>query len=156
METAKFSPITTALLKDNAIFDYATDYYYKNEMADWSGFEFTDADFQDFIAFLKRNDFDYKTKTEEEFEEALRRAEDDDLKDSIESSYKALMVAIDQAKAKDLVSKKAEIKSLLTDEILKRYFYREGLYDFQVKKNPEILEAVSVLNDSEKYERILK
>lgn len=156
LETAKFSPITTALLKDNAIFDYATEYYYRNELADWGVFEFTDADFQDFIGFLKRNDFDYKTKTEEEFAGALRRAEDDELKDAIEGSYKNLMESIDRAKEKDLISKKAEIKSLLTDEILKRYFYREGLYDYQVEKNPEILEAVSVLNDPKKYERILK
>ena len=156
LETAKFSPITTALLKDNAIFDYATEYYYGNDMSDWSGFEFTEDDFRDFIDFLKRNDFDYETKTEKEFAEALRRAEDDELKDAIQGSYNDLMKSIDLAKEKDLKDKKAEIKSLLTDEILKRYFYREGLYDYQVKNNPEILEAISVLNDPKKYERILK
>jgi len=156
LETAKFSPITTALLKDNAIFDYATEYYYKNEMTDWSGFEFSDTDFQDFVAFLKRNDFEYETKTESVFADALRRAEDDDLKDEIEDSYEQLMASIDRAKEKDLVSKKAEIKSLISDEILKRYFYRTGLYDYQVVRNPEILEAVSILNDTKKYERILK
>ena len=156
LETAKFSPITTALLKDNAIFDYATEYYYKNEMSDSKNFQFSDSDFQDFIGFLNRNDFEYKTKTEEEFSDALRRAEDDELKDEIESSYNALIASIDRAKEKDLVSKKAEIKSLLTDEILKRYFYRQGLYDHQVDNNPEILEAVSVLHDPKKYSRILK
>jgi len=45
---------------------------------------------------------------------------------------------------------------LLSDEILKRYFYREGLYDYQVTQNPEILEAVAVLNDNKRYNRILK
>ena len=66
------------------------------------------------------------------------------------------MASIEQAKQSDLVAKKVEIKSLLTDEILKRYFYKEGLYDYQVNHNPEILEAVSVLNDANKYKRILK
>ena len=66
------------------------------------------------------------------------------------------MASIDQAKQNDLLDKKVEIKSLLSDEILKRYFYTEGLYDYQVKHNPEILEAVSVLNDENKYRRILK
>ena len=156
LETAKFSPITTALLRDNAIFDYATDYFYKNEMTDWKNFEFSDSDFQKFVSFLKRNNFEYQTETEKEFEKALRRSEDDDLKDEIESSYNALMAAVDKAKDKDLVSKKAEIKSLISDEILKRYFYKQGLYDYQVENNPEILAAVSVLNDSKKYSRILK
>ena len=51
LETAKFSPITTALLKDNAIFDYATEYYYKNEMAGWKSFQFSETDFNDFLGF---------------------------------------------------------------------------------------------------------
>jgi len=156
VETAKFSPITTALLKDNAIFDYATQYYYEHEMKDSSNFKFTDSDFQDFLQFLKKNDFSYETETEKEFAEALRRSEDDDLKKHIEGSYKQLISSIESAKEKALVDKKAEIKSLLSDEILKRYFYRDGLYNYQVKHNPEILEAIAVLKDANKYNRILK
>ncbi|GAB5400768.1 MAG: S41 family peptidase [Aureisphaera sp.] len=156
LESAKFSPITTALLRDHAIFDFATEYHYRNEMTDWNGFTINDAVFQDFIKYLKKNGFDYETESEKKFEEALRRAEDDELKDDIQASYNSLMESIDRAKEKDLVSKKAEIKSLLTDEILKRYFYREGLYDYQVKNNPEILEAISVLNNTSQYQKILK
>ncbi len=156
LETAKFSPITTALLKDNAIFDYATEYYYKNNMTDWKGFQFSETDFKDFLAFLKRNKFEYETKTEEEFAQAMRRAEYDELVDEIQSSYNELLASIDRAKEKDLVSKQAEIRSLLSDEILKRYFYKQGLYDYQVEHNPEILKAVSILNDIKKYDRILK
>ena len=156
VETAKFSPITTALLKDNAIFDYATQYYYEHEMKDSSNFKFTDSDFQDFLQFLKKNDFSYETETEKEFAEALRRSEDDDLKKHIEGSYKQLMSSIESAKEKALVDKKAEIKSLLSDESLKRFFYRDGLYNYQVKHNPEILEAIAVLKDTNKYNRILK
>ncbi len=156
LETAAFSPITTALLKDNVIFDYATQYYYSHKMNDWKNFSFTDADFQDFIQFLKKNNFTYETETEKEFTEALRRAKDDDLQLEINSSYNQLMAAIDIAKDKAVVAKKAEIKSLLSDEILKRYFYREGLYNYQILNNPEILEAVSVLNDENRYRRILK
>ncbi|MDC8005113.1 S41 family peptidase [Aureisphaera galaxeae] len=156
LESAKFSPITTALLKDNAIFDYATQYYYKNPMTDWKGFAIDDAVFQDFIQYLRKNGFEYETESEKKFAEALRRAEDDELKEDIQSSYNALMESIDRAKEKDLVSKKAEIKSLLSDEILKRYFYREGLYDYQVENNPEILEAISILNNSNRYDKILK
>ena len=156
VETAVFSPITTALLKDDAIFNYATEYYYKNQLTDWSNFTFSESDFQDFRQYLNKNGFEYETETEKEFAEALRRAEDDDLDGEIKSSYNQLMKSIDAAKEKAIVAKGAEIKSLLTDEILKRYFYREGLYNYQVNNNPEIKEAISVLNDSNKYKRILK
>jgi carboxyl-terminal processing protease len=156
LETSKFSPVTTALLKDSAIFDYATEYYYSHNMTDWSNFSFSNTDFQAFVNFLKKNNFEYETETEVEFAKALRRAEDDDLDKDIANSYKQLMASIDGAKEKAVIAKKAEIMSLLSDEILKRYFYREGLYDYQIVHNPEILEAVNLLNDPKRYQKILR
>lgn len=156
LESAVYSPITTALLKDNVIFDYATKYYYSHQMTDSKNFKFTEADFQDFLKFLKANNFEYETETEKKFAEGLKIAEDDDLNKEISTSYNQLMAAIDNAKDKAIVDKKVEVISLLTDEILKRYFYREGLYNYQIENNPEILEAVSVLNDEARYRKILK
>src|SRR5690554_4461927 len=156
LKSAEFSPITTALLKDNAIFDYATKYYYSHEMTDLNSFKFTEADFQDFINFLKQNNFEYKTETEKKFAEGLRTAEDDDIKNEIAATYNQLMKTINTAKDKAIVEKRVEIESLLTDEILKRYFYREGLYNYQIEHNPEILEATNILNDASKYRKILK
>ena len=156
LESAVFSPITTALLKDNAIFDYATKYYYSHQMATSKDFKFTESDFQDFLKFLKENNFEYETETEKKFAEGLRLSEDDDLNKEIATSYGQLMKTIDAAKDKAIVDKKVEIESLLTDEILKRYFYREGLYEYQITHNPEILEAVAVLKDSGRYNKILR
>lgn len=156
LESAKFSPITTALLKDNAIFDYATDYYYKHQLTDWANFTMDDAEFNKFIQFLEATNFTYETETEKEFEAAMRRAEDDELQHDIQKSYDALLNSIAEAKKKHLLEKKVEIESLLTNEILKRYFYAEGLYDYQVENNPEILEALAVLNDTSRYNSILK
>jgi len=156
VETAVFSPITTALLKDDAIFDYGTKYYYNHTLEDYKDFEFKDSDFNDFLSYLKTEGFNYETETEKEFAEALRRAQDDDFTKEIQADYNELMESIDAAKEKQLVAKKAEIKSLLSDEILKRYFYRDGLYNYQLENNPEILKAVEILNDTRAYEKILK
>lgn len=156
LKSAVFSPITTALLKDNAIFDYATKYYYSHQMTDWKNFTFTEADFQDFLKFLKDNNFEYETETEKKFAEGLKISEDDDLGKDISASYNQLMAAIDAAKERAILDKKVEIESLLTDEILKRYFYREGLYNYQIEHNPEILEAIAVLSDEARYKKILE
>ena len=156
LESGKFSPITTALLKDQAIFDYATDYYYNNQIEDWNNFTFSDGDFQKFLQFLKSNNFEYETESEKLFAEALRKAEDEHLQKEITTSYNQLMAAVDSAKEKALIEKKAEIKTLLSDEILKRYFYREGMYNYHLEHSPEIIEAVSVLNNESRYQKILK
>ncbi|PQB06064.1 S41 family peptidase [Aureitalea marina] len=156
LESAKFSPVTTALLRDRAIFDYATDYYFSNTLANSDDFKFDDKDFNDFVSYLSKNGFDYQTETEKEFAHAIKRAEDDGLQEEIQASYDQLMASINKAKERELVKKKAEITSLLSDEILKRYFYREGLYSYQIDHNPEILEAVAVLNDAARYKGILE
>ncbi|MEX2350509.1 MAG: S41 family peptidase [Flavobacteriaceae bacterium] len=156
LETAVYSPITTALLKANSIFDYATEYYYNNRHEDWKNFIFTDKDYNDFLAFLKRSNFTFETETETVLKEAMNKAEEEEIKGDIEKSYAALMQDLSKAKDRELQDKKAEIKSLLTDEIVKRYFYKEGLYEYHVANNPEIKEAVAILKDNNRYHRILK
>jgi len=156
LESGKFSPITIALLKDQAIFDFATRYYYSNKVADWNTFSFTEADFKEFLQFLKSNNFEYETETEKALDEALRKAKTEKLDKEIASSYNQLMNSIDVAKEKSLVKKKNEIITLLSDEILKRYFYRDGMYSFHIKNSPEILEAVLLLDNENKYHKILK
>jgi carboxyl-terminal processing protease len=156
LESSKYSPITTALLRDNAIFNFATDYYYKKKLDSWSNFKFTDADFEAFLKFLNKNGFEYETETEKAFEAAFNKAKSDELQGKIDKAYGQLRAAINEVKQDELREKKVEIKSLLEQEILKRYFYREGLYEYQVVNNPEILEALAVLNDPQRYTKILK
>jgi carboxyl-terminal processing protease len=154
--SAKFSPITTALLKDNVIFEYATQYRYSNQLERWEDFNFTEKEFQDFRGFLKTGGFHFETQTELKFKDALRKAEDDNLRIEIESSYALLMTEIDKAKDEKIINKKAEIISLLKAEILKQYFYSRGLYEYQVANSPEIRAAIDVLNNEREYKKILR
>jgi len=156
IETAKFSPITTALLKENVLFNYATQYRYDNKLQRWEDFSFTDKDFQGFLKYLKNNEFNFETQTELSFKKALRKAEDDGLEKQIQENFKELMASITQAKKKKITDKKPEIIALLKAEILKQYFYSSGLYKYQVLNNPEIRAAVEILNNEGRYRKILK
>ena len=150
------SPITKALLKDNAIFQYATAYYYKHQYSNLSEFTFTDADYQEFRQYLDQTGFNYETETEKAFAKALEQAKKDELDESINTAYINLQKTITQAKNAELEEHQTEIKAQLIDEIVKRYFYRDGLYTYQIQNNKEIAEAVSVLGNSRRYTKILK
>ena len=156
LKSANFSPITTALLKDYAIFDFATNYYYSHQLTDLNQFNFTQTDFQNFKQFLKEKNFKYNTETEKILEDAYKKAETDGLTSDIESSYTQLMQTIDRAKETVLDTKIPEIKSLIEDEILKRYFYREGMYTYHLSHSEVVLKAIEILNDTKKYHKILK
>jgi carboxyl-terminal processing protease len=155
LPSAAYSPITTSLLRENSIFDYATQYYYAHQYDDLDNIQLTDADFNDFVRWVEGRGFAFETITESAFAKAYKTAVNEELDDDIATSYKGMMEAIQTAKKKDMRDKKEEIMSLLTDEIVKRYFYREGLYNYQLKYNPEIKQAIEVLENDGKYQKIL-
>ena len=156
LKTSEYSAVTNALLSSNVIFDYATDYYYSHTLDNPENFRFTDADYKDFINYLNKTNFSYQTLTEVELNDALATAKREGFDDDIVENYKNMLAEIDAAKQGELIDKKPELVSLLTDEIIKRYFYQEGLYQYYVKHNPEILKAKEILNDKQQYAQILK
>ncbi len=156
LETSEFSDITNALLQENAIFDFATNYYYTHELGSPEEFSFTEKDYSDFKKFLETSGFEYKTATERELEDVVAAAQKEGYQQDLSKDLNEIQQVISSSKDKALTSKKAEIMSLLSEEIIKRYFYKEGLYDYYVKNNPEIIEARQILNDQARYRNILK
>lgn len=156
LKTSEFNSITNALLENQAIFDFATKYYYSHNLEKPEDFKFSDNDFNSFKQFLKDTDFTYETLTETELNEALVTARKEGFEKEIVKKYQEMISEIEKTKTAEVDNKKEEITSLLTDEIIKRYFYQEGLYDYYLENDPEILEARKVLGDSKRYSEILK
>ena len=154
--SAAMSGITSALLQDFAIFDYTTQFYYQHSFTDLQDFKFNNEDYKDFKKFLSTSGFQYKTATETALDEVYLAAGKDNLQNEINGDYSALSKTIEDAKKEQLDSKAPEISKLITDELVKRYFYREGLYDYQLKNNEEIHAAIAVLKDMARYNKILK
>jgi carboxyl-terminal processing protease len=156
VEFAKQTPITKAILNENLVFNYATNYYYNNIVEDLKNFKLTDADFNAFKNYLKTTGFDFKTKTEEALNDAIAIAKEEELEGVIDSEYHNLNSALQAYKSNAIDQNKAQLKSLLTDEIIKRYFYSEGLYTYYTVNNTEIKNAISILNNPAKYASILR
>lgn len=156
LKTSEYSAITNALLASNALFDFATAYYYSHKLEDPEGFRFSDEDYNDFKDHLNKTGFSYQTKTEVELDKAMITAKNEGFEEETIQNYKEILSEIEAAKKEELNAKKPELVSLLTDEIIKRYFYQEGLYEYYVEHNPEILEAREILNDQQRYKSILK
>ncbi|WP_413614302.1 S41 family peptidase [Flavobacterium sp. N1946] len=153
---AKQSTVAAALLKNDGIFNFATEYYYKNPNLGNTVPTLTDADFTAFKTFLKKDNFQLDTETEIALKNTLATAKKEKIDESIATEYQQLQLALQRSEEKELEKNKTEIKDLLLDEIIKRYQYREGLYQYYTKSNTEISKAVSILNNSAEYNKILK
>ena len=58
-------------------------------------------------------------------------------------------------KKADLMKNKNAIKRHLQDEIITRYYFSKGRLQNQLKEDEEVVEAIRVLSDTEKYNKIL-
>lgn len=156
LDEAKSSPISNALLRNDGIFNYATVYYYKNPNLGKQIPVITDADYADFKQFLKTQKFSFDTETEIALKNTLAAAKKENLDESIQVEYQQLLSALQKSENALLDKHQKEIKNLLLDEIIKRYQYQEGLYQYYTKNNAEIKKGVSILNSGTEYKAILK
>lgn len=156
LDETKISSITEALINNDGIFDFVTNYYYKNPNSGNQIPTFSDSDFQDFKQFLKAGKYSFDTETELALKNTLIVAKKEKIDQSISSEYQQLLLAIQKSQDNSLDKNKAEIKNLILDEIIKRYQYQEGLYQYYLKNNSEIKKATSVLANNSEYKSILK
>ena len=156
LDETKLSPIANALVKNDGIFNYATSYYYKNPSVGDKIPVFSDADYADFKQFLKVQKFSFDTETEIALKNTLAAAKKEKIEESITAEYQQLLLALQKSENSLLDKNQKEIKALILDELIKRYQYQEGLYQYYIKNNSEIMKAVSVLNNNTQYKAILK
>ena len=143
-----------ALEDNNVIFDFATNYFYNNTMDSPASFTLTENDYIGFKDFVKNNGFSFKTKSETLLEEALNDS-DVLLGNAVQEQYSNLLKAIREGKLTALDTYKPTLKKLLEDEIVKRYFYREGLYQHYLVADETVEVANELLANSKKYSEIL-
>ncbi len=156
MAISKNSAITNAIVNDNLVFDFATSYYYNHTINDINDFKLSDSDFLDFKNYLVTNNFSFKTETEKSLLKVIEAAEKEGLDDNISSDYNALLSNLNTAKSNAVDENKEQIMTLLTDEIVRRYGYREGLYNYYTIHNPEIKKATEILKNPSTYLNYLR
>ena len=156
LEETKLSAITEALEKNDAIFNFATQYYFKNPNLGNTIPSIYESDYQDFKQFLKSSKFAFDTQTELALKNTLAAAKKEKIDEAISLEYQQLVTALQKSENALLDKNQKEIKNLIQEELIKRYQYQEGLYQFYLKNNLEIKRAVQVLNSPIEYKTILK
>ncbi|HWY38253.1 MAG TPA: S41 family peptidase, partial [Bacteroidia bacterium] len=151
------SDITFALVTKNLIFDYATLYVIKHPALNVPAREFnlTDRDYDEFVNTLQGKDYTYKTGSEEAMAALQKSAEDDKYFTDIKGEYDQLQKKLLDRKKDDLQKFKPEIRRMIEDEIASRYYYLKGRIEVSLKYDTDVLEAVSLLKNTDKLKERL-
>lgn len=152
----KLPNILYYLVNDNLIFDYATQYCLKHPtIAPAREFVVTDADYADFKEMVKKADFKYDQQTEKMLKTLKEMAEFEGYLADAAPEFEALEKKLSHNLERDLDHFAKDIKSMIAQEIIKRYYYQRGGIIEQLKDDDDLKEAVKVLTDPAAYGRIL-
>jgi len=152
-----FSNITQALVSKLMIFDYATRYRnMHNSIPDVRSFHLSDADFGDFEKYLSNKNYSYTTATEKMINNLKVEATKEKQFAGIQAEYDALKTKMQESKKNDLQQNKEEIKQVLENEIVSRYYFDKGRYETNFKYDKELAQSVKIMQDKSQVASILK
>ena len=103
-------------------------------------FHFTDDDFEDFVAFAKTQNFDYRSSAKTLFDQMKKELEKDGVAEAMKPELQIMEKALEIDKEKILRMKKDEIIPFIEEELAVRYWFQEAgvkvhlRYDDQLKK----------------------
>lgn len=144
------------LVNDDMIFDYATQYVIKHPtIAKVEDFQLTDADYADFKEMLKKRDFTYDRQSEEVLKKLKEFAEFEGYMENAKEEFAALEKKLQHNLDLELDRFAKDIKPLIAEEIVKRYYFEKGAVQETLKDDADLKKAIEVLQQPEEYNKIL-
>ncbi len=152
----RLAPISVSLLANGLLFDYATEFQHAHpEIVSAREFNLGDEEFARFTKWLSTKDYDYTTEVEEKIAELEEVAKEEKAYSNIEEQIKALRLNFAHNKKEDLQAFAGEIKDLLEQEIVSRYYLQDGIMEASFENDSNIKSALEVLNGPEQYASLL-
>ena len=150
---SKRNESTKELLKSRAIFNFTTDFYYKNPtISSVNNFSFSSSSFKSFLNYIKISDTTFKTTQERLFLDAFKSSSETEF---ISDEYREIKKKLLKIKIENISKNQDFISDIIKDNILIRYYYKEGAYQNKLKKDKVILEALKILKNKNQYAKIL-
>lgn len=144
------------LVRDDLIFDYATQYCLKHPtIPSPNTFTLTDADYNAFKAMVKKADFKYDQQSEKIMKALKEAAEFEGYMSDASEEFKTLEKKLTHNLDRDLDHFSKDIKRMISQEIIKRYYFQKGAIIEQLKDDDELQAALKILHEPAKYKEML-
>lgn len=151
-----YAPISYTLVTGNHVFDFATDFFYRNKtISNPKSFEVSDQEYEAFKKFLVGKDYDYTTYTEKSVQDLEKYVSKEPYYEEIKSQLEAIKSKVNHSKENDLDTHKKEVRKILREEIISRYYFQEGMIEAGLYDDPAVELAKSYLNNPVKISKTL-
>ncbi len=157
VEAPELSRLALMIYANNVLFNYATDYKKSHPtIAPAEQFKLSNDDYEAFKKYAIQDTFTYSTASEEQLMKMQKTIEKENLMADAKAEYEALMAKITPSKERDLVKFEAQIRQLIENEIVSRYYYQQGRVQNSFNHDEVLKKGIELLNNSQQYNTILK
>ena len=156
IELPELSKLSVQLITKDLVFNYATEYAYNNKSIAKAGeFKLSNEEYAAFKKYVSEQTFEYSTTSEEQLKKMKISAEKEGYFKDIEAEYQAMLTKLTPSKERDLDKFQEEIRQMLENEIVSRYYFQNGRILDSFKNDPVLQEAKKILSDNTRYQKIL-
>ena len=142
------------LIDSSLVFEFANNYYHNNNVKDLGDFKLGEKGFNNFKKISLVNPVFLEDKSIREINELYDHIKKEGLQ-GLEGILKELKKSVNESKTRLIELHKSEITTALEGEIIKRFFYRKGLYTYYLVKSKDVKAAQELLGNTKSYLSIL-
>jgi carboxyl-terminal processing protease len=156
IEGAILGPLAEVMVNAGLLFEYASKYCNEHpQISDFTNFKLTDAEYNEFTSWVKKQKFQYTTALERSARDLMEEAKKERFYSDLEYELNSLRAKVESNKSTDLQRHKDEIKSLLEEQIAFHYQLTDGEAQISIGRDAEVQEAKKVLSEQSTYAKIL-
>ena len=142
VQTHKYSRLTYSIVLNGIVDQYSMKYVREHEaLPTVEDFHFDDYD--DFVAFAKDKEFDYRSSARALFDEMKKILAEDGLSETMSGELAAMEKSLDMDKETFLRLKEDEIVPFIEEEIAVRYWFQEAGIKVRLRTDDQLKEALT-------------
>lgn len=150
------SRITLQLYTQSLFFNFATQYRNTNEEIESpASYSLSDEEYDSFKAFIQKDTFEFKTSSEQAFEDLIKTAKREKYYEFAEEEFESLKEKLSHNNLKDLETFETEIRQILSEEIVNRYYYQAGRIQAQIQQDVQLEKAKEILLEPAMVKEVL-
>jgi len=150
------SALAYKLTQDYMMFDFATTFASEHKtIAPPDQFVVSNDIYADFHKFLTEKKFSYESRSEQTLKVLIETAKKERYFDATKNEFAALEKGLTLNLSQDLDKSGDEIRDLLKDEIVSRYYYQKGAIIAALRNDKDIKSVLSLFHNPSEYTRLL-
>jgi carboxyl-terminal processing protease len=145
IESPSYSRLVYSLVLGGVLDQYVIDWARRHDsLPEVDQFHFSDDDFEDFIAFAKTQDFDYRSSAKTLFDQMKKELEKDRLAEAMDAELQIMEKALEMDKEKFIRLKKDEIIPFIEEELAVRYWFQEAGVQIRLRYDDQLKKALGI------------